>query len=124
MAKDPSSSLRQVDARYHALLEFSAATASEPNLQAVLERTFTLLSSIIPFGLIALLLLEEKRGLARLHFLKTGSGHPTIDVGTELSLKGSAVGRAVDEQKPVLVEDGQGELKKFPELAARLKNES
>ncbi|MGB9203573.1 MAG: sigma 54-interacting transcriptional regulator [Terriglobales bacterium] len=123
MAKDPSSSSRQVNARYHALLEFSAATAAEPNLQAVLERTFALLSSIIPFGLIALLLLEEERGLARLHFLKTGSGHPTIDVGTELSLKGSAVERAIDEQKPVLVEDGQGELKKFPELAARLKNE-
>jgi formate hydrogenlyase transcriptional activator len=123
MEERRSTVTRQVDARYRALLEFSAATASEPNLQAVLDRAFALLSRIIPFGLIALLLLDEKHGVARLHALQTGSEHPAIDIGTELSLKGTAVGRAIDQQKPVLVENGQAELKKFPELAARLKGE-
>jgi formate hydrogenlyase transcriptional activator len=116
-------SLTGVGTRYRALLEISSATASEANLQGVLERTFALLSKLIPPGLIALLLLDEEHALTRLHFLKTGSEHPPVEIGTELFLQGSAVWRAIDQQKPVLVEDAQTEINKFPEVAARLKDE-
>ena len=126
MKKPPtsvSSSGSRGNARYRALLDLSTATASEPNLQRVLERTFDLLSRIVPPGLIALLLLDEKRGVTRLHFLKTGSEHPPVEIGTEFLLKGSAIWRAFDQQKPILVEDAQAEINRFPEVAARLKNE-
>src|SRR5271157_5906699 len=121
MANHRLTSKGRVDARYRALLEFSSATASEPNLQAVLHKTSALLSRIIPSGFwgTALLLLEEESGLARLHALERGSEHLAIN----LSLEGTAIGLAIDEQRPVLVEDGQAELKKFPELATYLKGE-
>jgi formate hydrogenlyase transcriptional activator len=123
MANHRLTSKGRVDARYRALLEFSSATASEPNLKAVLHKTSALLSRIIPSGFwgTALLLLEEERGLARLHALERGSEHLAIHLATKLSLKGTALGLAIDEQRPVLVEDGQAELKKFPELATYLK---
>ena len=116
-------SLTGVGARYRALLEISSATASEPNVEEMLHRTFAVLSGIIPLRLIGLLLLDEKCGVARLRFLKTGSGHPPIDIGRELSLKGSAVWQAIDQQKPVLGEDAQAEINRFPEVAALLKDE-
>ena len=110
-------------ATYRALLDACSATAPEPNLQAVLHRTSALISRIVPFGLIALLLVDEKRGMARLHALETDSQGSAIDPGAELSIKGTAAGLAIDEQRPVLVEDGQAELQKLPELTARLKGE-
>jgi formate hydrogenlyase transcriptional activator len=123
MSEQGSSSTGRVDARYRALLEFSSVAATEPNLQGLLERTFALLARLIPPGLIALLLLDENRGLTRLHFLKTGSEYPPIDIGMELFPKGSSVWLAIDQQKPVLVEDAQAEINRFPEVAARLKDE-
>jgi formate hydrogenlyase transcriptional activator len=118
---DKGSSSTGGGARYRALLDACGATAPEPNLQAVLHRTSALISRIVPFGLIALLLVDEKRGIARLHALETDSQSSAIDPGTQLSIKGTAAGLAIDEQRPVLVEDGQAELRKFPELTARLK---
>jgi GAF domain-containing protein len=123
MAQQRSISSPEGGSRYRALLDFSGVAASEPNLQGVLERTFALLSRLIPPGLIALLLLDEKRGLTTLHFVRAGSEHPAIAIGTELSLKGSAVWRAIDQQTPVLVEDAQPEINRFPDVAARLKSE-
>ena len=120
---DRSSSAGRQDARYDVLLELSSVAASEPNLQGVLDRTFALLSRLIPPGLIALLVLDEKRGVTRLHFLKTGEEHPSIDVGTELSLEGSALWLAIDQQKPILVEDAKTEINRFPKVAARLKDD-
>ena len=121
MVKDRS--LGGEDARYRALREISSAIASESNLNAVLHRTFGLLSGIIPVGPIVLLLLDERRGLAKVHALHPGSGHPGIDIGTELSLGGTAFWQAIEQQKSILVTDGPAELKKLPELAARLKGE-
>ena len=82
-----------------------------------------MLSGIIPLRFMALLLTDEKRGLATLHALETGSEHSGIDIGMELSLKGTAAGLAVEEQRTVAVDDGQAELRKLPELTARLKGE-
>src|SRR5271157_1808391 len=104
-----------VAARYRALLEISSAIASEPNVQAMLHRTSALLSGIIPLRLIGLLLLEEKRGIARLHALETGSQPSGIDIVTELPLAGAA-GLAIEEQRPVFFEDGETELQRFPDL--------
>ena len=111
-----------VGARYRALLEISSVTASEPNIEAMLHRTSAVLSRIIPLRLIGLLLLEERRGIARLHALETGSQHSGIDVVTELPLTGAA-SLAIEEQRPVFFEDGETELKRFPDLVAILKGE-
>ena len=124
VASQRSNSGRRLGARYRALMEFSSAAAYEPSLQAVLDRTFALLSRIVPFGVIALVLLDEKSGMARLHALKTDSPSPPVDLGTEFSPEGNAVGLAINRQKPILVEDAQAELQKVPELADRLKGEA
>jgi len=111
-----------VAARYRALLEISSAIASEPNVQAMLHRTSALLSGIIPLRLIGLLLLEEKRGIARLHALETGSQHSAIDIVTELPLEGAA-SRAIEEQRPILLEGGETGLQRIPELTVVLTGE-
>lgn len=118
-----SSSAVNLRDRYRALLEFSNATAREQNLQTVLDKAFGLLSPIVPFGSIALLLLDEKRGTARLYFLKTDSGHLPIEIGTEVLLKGTGIGLAIDQQKTIFVEDARAALDRVPELAARFKGE-
>jgi formate hydrogenlyase transcriptional activator len=121
MADHRLDSTEGAGARYRALLEVSNAAAFEPNSQAVLHKTFVQLSRIIPFGVVALLLLDEKRGMARLHALEAaGADGLDIDIGTMLSLEGAALGLAIDQQEPVLVKDARSELRKFPELAARL----
>ena len=114
---------RQPLDRYRSLFGVSTASASEANLQPVLDEIFALFSRIIPFGLLALLLLEEKRGTATLHALKPDSKRTDLAIGTEFALKGTSVELAFEGQKPVLVEDVQAELKSFPELGARLEGE-
>ena len=110
------------DPRCPAMPQISSAIACEPNLQVVLHTASALLSRIVPFGLIALLLVDEKRGVVRLHALETGWERIELAIGTELSLKNSAIGQAIDAQRPVLVEDGLRELKKIPELADQVKD--
>ena len=102
------------------LLDTCRPTVPDQNMQAVLHKTSALISRIVPFGIIALLLVDERRGMARLHALETGSQTPAIDPGVELSIQDTAAGLAIDEQRPVLVEDGEAELWRFPEIAARL----
>ena len=114
-------SLTGAGARYRALLEISSAAASEPSVEEMLHKTSAALSGIVPLRLIGLLLLEEKRGLARLHALETGS-HSAIEIVTELPLEGAA-SRAIEEQRPILLEGGDTELPKIPELAAVLTGE-
>ena len=114
-------SLTGVGARYRALLEISSATASEPNIEEMLHRTSAVLSGIMPLRLIGLHLLEEKRGLARLHALETGS-HSAIEIVTELPLEGAA-NRAIEEQRPIFLEGGETELPRIPELTSVLTGE-
>ena len=115
-------SLTGAGARYRALLEITSATASEPNVEEMLHSMSAVLSGIIPVRLIGLLLLEERRGIARLHALETDS-HFAIESVTELPLAGAA-GLAIEEQRPFLFEDGQTELQRFPDLIAVLKGAS
>lgn len=124
MSDHQSTETGREDPRYRALLEVSTAIASQPNLRAVLHSTSALLSKIIPFESVALLLLDETRGIVKLHALETEIERPGIDVGTELSFKGTAVGRAIEDQKPVFTENVQAELEKIPDLRVRLNVES
>src|ERR1035438_7276555 len=114
-------SLTGVGARYRALLEISSATASEPNIEEMLHRTSAVLSGIMPLRLIGLQLLEEKRGLARLHVLETGS-NSAIEIVTDLPLE-DAASRAIEEQRPIFLEGGETELPGIPELTSVLAGE-
>jgi len=121
--QDHRSADEAAQVRYRVTREISSAIASEPNLPAVLRRTFGLISNIIPLGALVLILLDEQQKLAKLHALQTGSGQTDIEIGPELSLEGTAIARAIEEQKPLLIEDGPGELKKLLQLAEGLKGE-
>jgi len=125
MADIRSRSQGRLGARDGALLEITAAITSQPNLQSALNTTFARLSRIIPFGLVALLPWDETRGLPRVFAGQISSGHSgkDIEIGRELSLKGTAVGLAADQQIPVLIENGQAELRNRTEIAAHLKGE-
>ena len=103
-----------------ALCDISEFIASESNLREALHRTFGLLAKIIPSAALALLLQDETSGLASIHALQTGSGHRAIEIDVRISLQGTAFWRAMDEQRPVLIADAQSELRKLPNLAARL----
>jgi formate hydrogenlyase transcriptional activator len=123
MTSPRSSSTTGVAARYRALLEVSNATALESNSRAVLHKAFLQLSKIIPFGVAAVLLLDEKRGMARLHVPEIAGAQEDLDldIGTIQSLKGTDVGLAIDKQRTIFVKDAQPELRRFQEIAARLK---
>ena len=109
-------------ARYRTLLRLFDAAASEPNLQAVLRGGSKILSTILSFRFLALLLLDEKRGVVRLRALDMDSGDSSIDIGTEVPLEGTTGGLAIAEQRPVFLEDGRSELQRFPRLAALVKD--
>ena len=98
------------DARYHTLVKVSAAIASQPNLSAVLESIFSLFSSFIPLMSVALLALDEKRGVLRLHALQEGSVRSGIEIGTEMAVAGTVLQRVIEEQIPIYVEDVKAEL--------------
>lgn len=82
----------------------------------MLDSISVLLAKVVPFKSIALLLLDEERGVVRLH-----ARHPDVMVGTEWSFAGTPSGEAIEKQKPVFVEDARAMLENFPELRARLK---
>ena len=123
MARHRSIPTDQISARYRALLELSTVTASEWDLKTVLHKTFLRLSKIIPFGVAAVLLLNEEPGMARLHVMEIAGAEEDLDfdIGTIPSLKGTDVGLAIEKQEAVFVRDAESELRKFPRLAARLK---
>ena len=124
MANHSSGSTKGIGARYRALLELSGTTTSETNLTSVLHKTFARLSKIIPFGVAAVLLMDEKRGISRLHVLDTAGAQEGLDVNLSsiLSMKTSALWSVIDKQTSIFVEDAQSELKLFPELAAHLQS--
>lgn len=107
------------DPRYQALLAISTVLASQPNLQAVLHSISVLLSKVIPFELIALLLLDKQRGVVKLHALESEIHNTGIEIGTEIAFAGTVVAQAIAEQKPIFVSDAHSELGKVPGLRAR-----
>jgi formate hydrogenlyase transcriptional activator len=109
------------DGRYRTLLEVSGAIASQPNLKAVLQSLRRLLSSVVAFDSVSLSLLSDNGNSVRLIAFDRGSEAYQVEIGTEVPHVGSAVGRALDEQKPIYIPDLQVELSKIPQLASQVR---
>src|ERR1700684_1497165 len=109
------------DGRYRTLLEVSGAIASEPNLKAVLQSLRRLLSSVVPFDSASLSLLSDNGNAVRLIAFDRSPEAYQVEIGTEVPHFGTAVGRAIDEQKPIYVPDLQAELSGIPQLASQAK---
>jgi formate hydrogenlyase transcriptional activator len=109
------------DSRYRTLLEVSGAVASQPNLKAVLQSLRRLLSSIVAVDSVSLSLLSDNGNSVRLIAFDRGPEAHQIEIGTEVSHAGTAVGRAIDEQKPIYIPDLQAELSRIPHLASQAK---
>jgi formate hydrogenlyase transcriptional activator len=116
---DEMESRSAADGRYRTLLEVSGAIASQPNLKAVLQSLRRLLSSVVAFDSISLSLLSDNGNSVRLIAFDRGSEAYQVEIGTEFPHVGSAVGRALDEQKPIYIPDLQAELSKIPQLASQ-----
>jgi formate hydrogenlyase transcriptional activator len=109
------------DGRYRTLLEVSGAIASQPNLKAVLQSLRRLLSSVVAFDSVSLSLLSDNGNSVRLIAFDRSPEAHHVEIGTEVSHLGTAVGRAIDEQKPIYVPDLQAELSRIPQLASQAK---
>ena len=116
---DEMESRSAADGRYRTLLEVSGAIASQPNLKAVLHSLRRLLSSVVAFDSVSLSLLSDNGKSVRLIAFDRGSEAYQVEIGTEFPHVGSAVGRALDEQKPIYIPDLQAELSKIPQLASQ-----
>src|SRR5271168_5126240 len=95
------------DGRYRTLLEVSGAIASQPNLKAVLQSLRCLLSSVGAFDSVSLSLLSDNGNSVRLIAFDRSPEAHQVDIGTKVPHLGSAVGRAIDEQKPIYIHDLQ-----------------
>jgi formate hydrogenlyase transcriptional activator len=109
------------DGRYRTLLEVSGAIAAQPNLKAVLQSLRRLLSKVVPFDSIGLLLLSDNGSSVQLIALDRGPEAYEVEIGTEVPHAGTAVGRAIDEQKPIYVPDQQTEISRIPQLATKVR---
>jgi formate hydrogenlyase transcriptional activator len=119
MLVDEIRSKSAADGRYRTLLEVSGAIASQPNLKAVLQSLRRLLSSVVAFDSVSLSLLSDNGNSVRVIAFDRGSEAYQVEIGTEVPHVGSAVGRALDEQKPIYIPDLQAELSKIPQLASQ-----
>jgi formate hydrogenlyase transcriptional activator len=109
------------DGRYRTLLEVSGAIASQPNLKAVLQSLRRLLSSVVAFDSVSLSLLSDNGDSVRLIAFDRSPEAHQVEIGTEVPHVGNAVGRAIDEQKPIYVPDLQAEISRIPQLASQAK---
>jgi formate hydrogenlyase transcriptional activator len=107
------------DGRYRTLLEVSGAIASQPNLKAILQSLRRLLSSVVAFDSVSLCLVSDDGNSVRLIAFDRSSEALQVEIGTEVPHVGTAVGRAIDEQKPIYIPDLQAELAKIPQLASQ-----
>src|ERR1700685_1249762 len=112
------------DGRYRTLLEVSGAIASQPSLKAVLQSLRRLLSSVVAFDSVSLCLLSDNGNSVRLVAFDRSPEAHQVDIGTEVPHAGSAVGRAINEQKPIYIPDLQTELSRIPQLELRAKIET
>ena len=106
--------------RYRTLLDFSLAIAEQPTLHAVVHSLRELLSKVIVVDTASLLLLDPGRQSVRLVALdRSPDVTDPVELGTQISFAGTVLGRAIDEQTPVLVSDPQQELLNFPDQRVR-----
>src|SRR5580704_13329258 len=109
------------DGRYRTLLEVSGAIASQPNLKAILQSLRRLLSSVVAFDSVSLSLLSDNGNSVRLIAFDRSPEAHQVEIGTEVPHLGIAVGKAIEEQKPIYVPDLQAELSRIPQLASQAK---
>src|ERR1700722_17517650 len=109
------------DGRYRTLLEVTSTVASQPSLKAVLQSLRRVLSSVVAFDSVSLCLLSDNGSSVRLIAFDRSPEFHQIEIGTEVPHWGTAVGRAIDEQKPIYVPDLQAELSRIPQLASQAK---
>jgi formate hydrogenlyase transcriptional activator len=121
MPVDEAVSRSRADGRYRTLLEVSDAIASQPNLKAVLQSLRHLLSSVIAFDSVSLCLLSDSGNSVRLIAFDRSPEALQVDIGTEIPHVGSAVGRSIDQQKPIYIPDLEAELSRIPQLASQAK---
>src|ERR1700691_1864587 len=121
MLVDEMESGSAADGRYRTLLEVSGAIASQPNMKAVLQSLRRLLSSVVAFDSVSLSLLSDSGDSVRLIAFDRSPEAHQVEIGTEVPHIGTAVGRAIDEQKPIYVPDLQAELSRIPQLASQAK---
>ena len=107
------------DGRYRTLLEVSDAIASQPNLKAVLQSLRRLLASVVAFDSVSLSLLFDNGNSIRVIAFDRGPEAHQVEIGFECPHVGTALGRAIDEQKPTYVPDLQAELSRIPQLASQ-----
>lgn len=121
MPVDEMESRSAADGRYRTLLEVSGAIAAQPNLKAVLQSLRRLLSRVVAFDSIGLLLLSDDGNSVQLIALDRGPEAYEVEIGTEVPHAGTAVGRAIDEQKPIYIPDQQAEIARIPQLASKVR---
>src|SRR5260370_34745543 len=107
------------DGRYRTLLEVSGAVAAQPNLKAVLQSLRRLLSKVVAFDSIGLLLLADNGSSVQLIALDRSPEAREFEIGTQVPYAGTAVGRAIEEQKPIYIPDQQAELLRIPQLSSQ-----
>jgi len=106
----------EVESRYRTLLDVSTAIAAQPNVQAVLHSLRSLLSATVDFDSISLFLLDPTGKLARIIAFDQTIEAPSIEVGTQISIAGTSIEKAINEQIPIHVPDAQSEILRIPEL--------
>ncbi|HEY4049071.1 MAG TPA: sigma 54-interacting transcriptional regulator [Acidobacteriaceae bacterium] len=109
------------DGRYRTLIEVSGAIATQPNLKAVLQSLRRMLSNVVAFDSVSLSLLSDNGNAVRLIAFDRGPEAYQVEIGTEFPHVGTAVGRAIDEQRPIYVPDLQAEISSIPQLASQAK---
>ncbi len=101
-----------IDGRYRTLLEISSVIAQKPNLQAILDSLYSLLSAVVRFESVVIVLLSEDEQSIRVTAVRTGSPGKHVEVGTTLPCAGTAVERALRDRSPVYMPDVPAEISK------------
>jgi len=109
--------------RYRALIDVSTALAKQQDIHAVLRSISSLLSKIVPFDSIVLLLLNQGNETVQFYSFNHEGHDPGIEIGTSVSFGNTSIALALEKQQPVFVPDIGEEVRRIPELAARLKLE-
>ncbi|HWR34579.1 MAG TPA: sigma 54-interacting transcriptional regulator [Clostridia bacterium] len=109
--------------RYRTLLDMSSAIAAQPNVEAILRSLRRLLSAVVLFDSVSLVLLDASEQSVRLIAFDRRPD-PAVDIGIEVALGHTTLGRAIQERKPVYIADAKSELSKVPELASRVSIDS
>jgi formate hydrogenlyase transcriptional activator len=107
--------------RYRTLLEISRALARQGSEEGVLRSLPGLLSKVVAFDWIALLMLNGSRETLSFRAREwLRPGRPSLELGTEIPYKGTALDRVIVEQVPVFVSDMGKDVFPTPELNARM----